>query len=265
MPPSRPALVRTTAAACAVAIGTLAAVGAPDLASAGADKTKPSAQAKYEAAMKAVGHKGVHFTSLASQNGVTVSVSGDTGASSGQQKLVVRNGALTERMHALVVGSTGYVKANNAALHHVIGLSTSKSSKYSGTWLSFPTSNSGLAQLVTGLLNSQVASELEMSGPYHYGKTATVGGQHALTIHGYESTQSGGQIETVLYVPATGRPLPIQEVTNPGTKGGHSAIRGKVTFSKWGQKTAQHKPAHSVSLLKIVPTANGSATTTTKG
>jgi len=265
MSPSCPVLARTAAAACAAALGALSAVAAPALVAGAAGATNPSAQSEYQPAMKAVGHQGVHFSSTASQNGVTIRVSGDTGASAGMQVLTVHNGSLTERMTALVVGSTGYVNGNSAALHHVIGLTSAQSSKYAATWLSFPTSNNGLDELVTGLLNSQVASELEMTGPYTYGPTATVGGRSALTIHGYETTQGGGKVVTVLYVPATGTPLPIQEVTNPAGTGGRSAIRGTVTFSHWGERTTEQAPARSVSLLKIVPTSSGSATTTTKG
>lgn len=264
MPPSCPTVVRTTAAACAVALGALTTLATPDLAAGATDGTGQSAQAKYQAAMNAVGKKGVHFDSTASQNGVTIKVVGDTGSTSGVQKLVVHNSLGTERMTALVVGPTGYIKGNAAALEHVIGLATAKASKYSGKWLSFATSNSrGLNQLVTGLLNSEVASELKMSGPYHYGSATTVQGQRALAIHGFESTQSGSKITTVLYVPATGTPLPIKEITNPGSKGGTSAIHGTVTFTHWGQKKTQKKPAHSVSLLKLVPPASGSTTTTT--
>src|SRR5258708_3032823 len=80
------------------------------------------------------------------------------------------------------------------ALPSVIGLPNAQARKSAGTWLSFPTANSALAQLVSGLLNAQVASELHMSGPYSYGKAATVDGQHALALRGTVSTQSGSKV-----------------------------------------------------------------------
>ena len=92
---------------------------------------------------------------------------------------VVKSKKPTERMMALVVGSTGYVKGNESALANVIGLTKAESTKYANRWLSFPTSNQGLGELVGGLLASQVAQELEIGGPYTYGKSATVGGQKA--------------------------------------------------------------------------------------
>ena len=177
----------------------------------------------------------------------------------------MKNGNLTERLSALLVGSTGYINGNATALHHVIGLTSGQSSKYAGRWLSFPTSNSGLDELVSGLLNSQVSSELQMSGPYRYSTATTVNGKPALAIHGSQGTQSGGKVAVVLYVPATGTPLPIKEVTNPDSQGGKSSIQGTVAFSAWGEKTSEKAPSHSVSLLKLVPGSTSSGTSTTAG
>ena len=225
----------------------------------------PSAQSEYQAVLKAVGNQGVHFSSVASQSGVTIHVDGDTGTTTGAQTLTVKKGSLSEQVTAMVVGSTGYVKANAAALHNVIGLTNAQSHKYAGKWLSFPTTNSALGQLVGGLLNSQVASELQMSGPYSYGTVTTVNGQKALAVHGAVSTQSGAKVPEILYVAATGTPLPIEEVTNPKRSGGSSAIHGTVTFSHWGETTTKTAPGTSVSLLKLVPGATSGATSTTGG
>jgi len=264
----RPIRPRSTATAAAggAALATLAglAVLAAGPATVGA-ATTPSAQSEYQASLKAVGTQGVHFSSVASQGGVTIRVVGDTGASSGTQTLTVKKGSLAEQVSARVAGSTGYVKGNATALHNVIGLTSSQSSKYAGTWLSFPTSNSALAELVSGLLNSQVSGELQMSGPYTYGTATTVNGQRTVALHGFVSTSSGSKAPVLLYVAATGTPLPLQEVTNPGSAGGTTAIHGTVTFSKWGEKTSVSAPGRSVSLLKLVPGATSGATSTTAG
>ncbi len=260
--------LRRTPISTAATVGVVGAIAALALAggpAGAAAASGPSAQSEYQAAMKAVGTQGVHFSSTATQSGVTIAVQGDTGSTAGAQTLVVKNGKLTERMSALLVGSTGYIKGNAAALHHVIGLTSDQSSKYAGVWLSFPTSNSGLDELVSGLLDSQVSSELQMSGPYRYSTATTVNGRPALAIHGSQGTQSGSKVAVVLYVPATGTPLPIEEVTNPNGQGGKSAIRGTVAFSAWGEKTSEKAPSHSVSLLKLVPSSTSSATSTTAG
>ena len=261
MPPLRHTPARNVAA-----VAGLAAAAALSLATAAAPvgaattPTTTSATDAYNAALKAVGSQGVHFQSVAQQNGATLQVSGDAGTTSGSQKLLVKNKNVNERMTALVVGSTGYVTGNAAALQNVIGLTKAQSSKYAGKWLSFPTSNTGLDELVGGLISSQVSKELEIGGPYTYGKPTTVAGQQATAINGSVATQSGSKVPVVLYLPSSGTPLPIREVTNAGKSGGSSAIHGTVTFSNWGENKSQTAPAHTVSLLKLVP-ASSSGTT----
>jgi len=259
---------RRHAAAAPGGSGALAALAALAVLAAGpgtAGAATPSAQTEYRASLNAVGSQGVHFTSVATQSGVTIRVDGDTGNTSGAQSLTVKKGSLSEHVSAMVVGSTGYVKGDTTALHNVIGLSNALARKYAGTWLSFPTSNSALGQLVGGLLNSEVTSELQISGPFTYGAVTTVNGQRARAVHGFVSTQSGSKVPVVLYVAATGAPLPIQEVTNPGGGGGSSAIHGTVTFSHWGEATNEKAPGKSLSLLKLVPSATSGATSTTGG
>ncbi len=256
MHPLRQITARTAAVAAGItAASTLALVAAPP---AGAATT--SASDEYNAALKAVGTQGVHFDSTAKQNGASLDVTGDAGSKSGTQTLVVKSKGTTERMTARVVGSTGYVTGNAAALQQVIGLTKAQSSKYAGKWLSFPTSNTSLDELVGGLLSSEVSKELEIGGPYTYGKPATVSGQKATAIVGSVATQSGSKVPVVLYIPASGKPLPIKEVTNSGNAGGASAIHGTVTFSNWGEDKNQTAPSKTVSLLKLVPAASSSAT-----
>ena len=231
--PARTAAVAAGTAAAALA---LAAVAAPATPAGATDTPSTSATAEYQAALKAVGSQGVHFDSTATQSGATLDVSGDAGKTSGSQDLVVKNGGVTERLTARVVGSTGYVTGNAAALQHVIGLTAAQSSKYASKWLSFPTSNTGLERARRRLLSSQVSKELQIGGPFTYGTTTTVAGQHVLAIKGSVATQSGSKVPVVLYVPASGSPLPIKEVTNAGGAGGSSAIHGTVTVHELGRE-----------------------------
>ena len=92
-----------------------------------------------------------------------------------------------------------------------------------------------------------------MSGPYTYGTTTTIHGQHARArCTATSAPTAAARCPSILYVPATGTPLPIEEVTNPERAGGTSAIHGTVSFSNWGEATTEKAPAHSVSLLKLV-------------
>jgi hypothetical protein len=254
----RPAAVAATLAACAA----LATSAVP--ADAASAPTK-SAQTEYQAAVTAATNQTVHFVSDVTQGNVSLHVSGDAGSTSGSQSLTVNNGKQTEHMTAEVVGRTGYVNGNSTGLHNIIGLTSAQARKYAGQWLSFPMSNSTLAQLAAGLLKSQVANELGVNGPFVYGPTATVNGQNALAIRGNVSTNNGGSVPLILYVPSSGKPQPIEEITNPGAKAHSSTIHGTVTFSHWGEKVSVSAPSHSVSLLKLAPTSSSGATTTTGG
>jgi hypothetical protein len=259
--PVRPTAVAVSTAACAA----LAAFGACGTPAGAASTSTTSAQSDYQAALKAATNQSVHFQTNVIQGNVTLEQSGDAGTSSGSETLTVHNGKLTEHMSAEVVGGTGYVKGNPTGLQNILGLTAAQSRQYAGKWLSFPMSNSNLAQLAAGLLKSQVATELSFSGPFTHAGSATVNGQNAKGIKGSVSTNTGASVPEILYVRATGKPLPIEEVTNPSAKAHASTIHGTVSFSNWGEQVAVTAPAHATSLTKLAPKSTSGATTTTGG
>ena len=263
----RPLLPRrpTAVAAGAAAFAALVAFGASGTPAGAANAPAKSAQSEYQAAVQAATDQSVHFQTDVTQGNVTLQQSGDAGTTSGSETLTVHNGKQTEHMSAEVVGKNGYVKGNTTGLQNILGLTAAQSRKYAGQWLSFPMSNTNLAQLAAGLLKSQVATELGFSGPFTFASDATVNGQHAIGVKGSVSTNSGSAVPEILYVPSTGKPLPIEEVTNPGAKAHTSTIHGTVSFSNWDEQVAVSKPAHSVALSKLAPTSTSGATTTTGG
>jgi hypothetical protein len=262
----RPLPVRPTAVALgAVACAALAAFGAYAAPVGAASAPSQSAQSEYEAAVKAATNQSVHFQTDVTQGRVRLQQSGDAGSHSGSEALTIHNGNLTEHMNTELVGNTGYVKGNTTGLQNILGLSAAQAHKYQGQWLSFPISNSNLAQLVGGLLKSQVATELGFSGPYTHASDATVNGRNAIGIKGKVSTSDGTSVPEILYVPSTGKPLPIEEVTNPNAKAQASTIHGTVSFSNWGQRHEVPAPAHSVPLSTLAPPSTSGATTTTGG
>jgi hypothetical protein len=210
-----------------------------------------SAKAEYQAALKAAGDQNVHFVSKASESGAQFEVVGDTGKTSGSQVLVLDKGNTVDDFEALVIGSTGYVRGNANALQNILGLTAAQSKTYTNVWLSFPTSNTTLAELVGGLRNKDVSSEIQMTGPYTFGATKTIKGHSTQSIKGFASTSSDTKVPIVLYVETGSTPRPVEEVTNP--KGNGSTITGSLIFSKWGEKTHPAVPSHSVSLLSLAP------------
>jgi hypothetical protein len=208
-----------------------------------------TAKAEYKAALKAASAQSVHYVSKATEQGVGLKVVGDTGKTAGSQVLQVINGSTTESLAVILVGSTGYVRGNDAGLQKALGLTAAQSSTYANQWLSFPTSNTSLAELVSGLRNSDVASELQMTGPYKFGSSKTIGGQAVQAIEGTAATSSGTKVPIILYVSANGQP--VEEITNPKAKS--ASITGTVTFSKWGEVTHPKAPAKSVPLVPLLP------------
>jgi hypothetical protein len=214
-----------------------------------------SAASEYNASLRSATSEGVHYVSKASEQGVSITVIGDTGVTSGQQTLKLQKGSLIENVMVTLIGDTGYVKANAPALVNILGLTATKAGAYADKWLSFPTTNSTLAELVAGLHDKDVATELKMSGPYSLDGTKTVNGQSTEAIKGSVSSSSGKKVPVILYIAASGTPRPVEEITNPG-KGG-SAIRGEVSFSKWGEKIHPVTPKGAISLLSVMPATSG--------
>jgi len=234
----------TLAASLAAAAAGLAAVT-------GSATAATSAKAKYQAAMKAAAAQNVHYVSTATEQGISLEVVGDTGKTSGSQVLEVQKGSTTEELSVLLIAKTGYVRGNVSALEKVLGLTAAQSKSYKNRWLSFPASTGSLSELVSGLRDSEIASELAMTGPYTMGGTKMIDGQLTQAIKGRAATSSGTKVPIVLYVAATGPPRPVREVTNPDAKS--SAIQGTVTFSDWGETTHPVAPATSTPLVPLLP------------
>ncbi|HWE66894.1 MAG TPA: hypothetical protein VG298_09645 [Acidimicrobiales bacterium] len=235
------------AGAAAVSLGAslagLAALGPP---ASGAT----SAKTQYQAVLRAAGSESVHYVSKANDQGVVLEVIGDTGQTSGSQVLVIQSGSTVEELEVVLVGATGYVRGNANSLQKIIGLSAAQSTTYTNVWLSFPATDPTLAQLVGGLRNKDVATELAMSGPYTLAGTKKVGGHTTQGVKGFATSSSGGKVSIALYYETGTTPHPVEEVTNPGKAGG---IAGTVTFSKWGEKNHTVAPSKVVSLASLAP------------
>jgi hypothetical protein len=230
---------------------TLAAAAAGVAATSGSATAAVVAKSKYHPAIKAAAAQNVHYVSTATEQGISLEVVADTGKTSGSQTLEVQKGSTTEELSVVLIGKTGYVRGNVSALESVLGLTAAQSSSYENRWLSFPTSTGSLSELVSGLLDSEVAPELEMTGPYTFGGTKVIGGHLTQAIKGTAASSSGTKVPIVLYVESSGTPRPVQEITNPNAKS--SDIRATVTFSNWGEVTHPVAPARSVPLVPLLP------------
>jgi hypothetical protein len=234
----------------AVTLSVAASAGAV-AASPGVSGATTTAQSTYKAALTYAATQNVHYVSRATQGTAVLQVSGDTGPTSGAQTLSVKKGSTLETLDVRLIGKTGYLRGNSTGLTQILGLTAPQATTYAKKWLSFPTGNQTLDQLVSGLRNKDVATELKLSGPYSFGGTKTIDGHAAQAIRGFSSDSANKKVATTLYVETGSTPRPLQEVASPGN--GTTAVNGSVTFSNWGQQSHVAKPSHAVSLLSLAP------------
>jgi hypothetical protein len=228
---------------------TLAASTASILANSGVANAAPNAQSTYKAAIAFAGTQNVHYVSKATQGGAVLSVVGNTSKTSGTQSLTVKSSTESEKLTVNLIGKTGYLRGNADALEKILGFTAKEGATYDNVWLYFPIGSASLDELVSGLRNQDVATELKLNGPYHLGGTKTINGQSAQGIIGYTTDSTGKKISTTLYVQTGSTPRPIQEVTTPSS--GKTDVNGSVTFSNWGQTTHVSKPSHAVSIYTV--------------
>jgi hypothetical protein len=143
-----------------------------------------SAKTVYQAALKAAASENVHFVSKATEQGISLEVIGDTGKTMGSQVLEVLSGSTTEELAVVLIGSTGYIRGNQSALEKIVGLTAAQSNTYTNKWLSFPTSNTALAELVTDCATRTSRRSWQMTGPYTMGGTKTIAGHATQAIKG---------------------------------------------------------------------------------
>jgi hypothetical protein len=243
--------------------GGLAGLAAPlILAAVPAGAATSSATALYNQSIKVADTANVHYVSKATQDNVALEVIGDTGVSEGSEVLAVESSSAVEDIEVVLKGATGYVRGNATALQELVGLSAAISKAHANQWLSFPSTKSAESNLVSGLRNSDLSVELSMTGPFTLGGTKKISGIETRAIDGFSGTSTSTRTPIILYVETGKTPRPVEEVTNPNGTG--TAIKGSVTFSKWGESIHPKEPSKSVSLPKLLKAkAKAKATTTT--
>jgi hypothetical protein len=227
---SAASLVTTTAAVLA------AALAAPVLASpaSAAPPSATDATTLYRQALATTRGWSVHYESLASVSSTTILESGDAGPASGTQTVAVGKSktALTDDATIIVIGAITYLKGNASALSDMAGLSPSQAAAESGQWIQFATDNATLASVSAGVRSTDVAKELELTGPYTVGRARTLQGTGVDAVEGSQKI-GGKHVQVVLYVRARGRHVPVEEDAVDG-EGKPSGVL-HVVYSKWGE------------------------------
>ena len=183
----------------------------------------------------------MHFVSTAMQSGVSLTVIGDTGTTSGAQTLMVKSGK-THRAHERPRGRFDWIRRRQR------GRPPPRHRPHQEPVVEVRQRVDVVPDVEQrpGRAGERAAStrrwsnELQMSGPYTYGTATTVDGQHALAIR--------GSVAHAERLQGARRPLRPGQRHAAADRGDHqprevgrgsSAIHGTVTFSKWGEKKSR--------------------------
>jgi hypothetical protein len=240
--------MRALAAATAMVLGATAVVALGSL-SAGA---APSAAALYRQALATTTAWSVHYTSVGIDAKVSNAETGDAGPASGTQQVLVHSGARTDAASLIVIGQITYAKANVMGLEDLMGLAPTLAATYANRWLLFSTANTEFAQVVAGIRSHDVAQEIALRGPFTLGKARRLDGYRVDAIEGTFEVQGGKPMRSILYVRASGRPLPVEE----DTVGAHGTPNGDdhIVFSRWGEQVRPRAPDATLTLGPVSAT-----------
>jgi hypothetical protein len=225
--------------------GALAVTGALLLAPAGAGAA-PSAAALYREAMATTRSWTVHYTSESIIKKVPYIESGDAGPASGTQTIRFGRGATADDADLIEIGSLTFLKGNEQAMVDLAGLSPTQAAATQNHWVLFSTDNPSFSQVVAGVRSHDVATEVELDGPYSLGPTRTLDGHRVDAIRGTQSLAGLKKARAVLYVQASGRHLLVEE-DSIGT-GGKPNGDERIVLSKWGERVRPKAPQASVTL-----------------
>lgn len=157
------------------------------------------------------------------------------GANSGRQSLQVAGANAT----ILFVGGVVYVKGNELALIHDLGVSTKHAKKYAGKWISVLPKNSGFTQLSATITLTGDFAQYKLTGTLVKGASTELDGQKVTPITG---TVNGSAVRATMYV-TTGTNLPIEITAN--------AYKSSITWDRWNVATAISAPSSSTPLSVV--------------
>ncbi len=241
---------RRGAAATLVAAGLGLAVPAP--ASAVVANPHPLASALSKALAASRAQRSVFWRGTSSSNGATVIETTNAGVSRGTQTVTVKVGARNAGSIAIkLFGNTVYMRGTTAASLLFQGFTPAAASAEVNRWIAIPSSQSFFQVIAAGLTVKSTVEELNLTGRLHRARRTRVLGHRVLGIVGTLSL-GGVSGPATLYVPRSGRPLPLEETTSGGGP-------GVMTLGRWGERIHVGSPPEAVGFRPswIQPTNGG--------
>ncbi len=244
-----------------MAAALAAAVAQPAAAAAGSRPSKPSTSTGVRTAGSrsispktllaasldaARAERSVHYVATSAVGDESVRVTGDSATAAATQEIVLRVGKGTGHVTARLVHSTAYFRGDALGLEDYLGMPTTLAPKYVGRWISLSSSTKGYSSIAKSMSMSSAIDQISVDAPLSGGHKVSSDGRSAVSIQGTTTSLSsaGSEGTAVLYVSATGRPLPIvyrgtgEQKKKPET--------GTVTYSRWGEAVRPGVPATSV-------------------
>jgi hypothetical protein len=226
-------------------LGTILLTAAP----AGAT---PNAATLYSQALATTKAWSVHYMSTGTDSKVSNTESGDAGPASGTQQVLIHSATSSDMASLIVIGQIAYAKANASALTDLMNLSPALALTDANRWILFSTANTAFSQIVAGIRSRDVAEEIALKGPFTLGASRKLDGYEVEAVRGTLDVQGAKPARAVLYVRASGRPLPVEEDTL-GVKGNPNG-EDHIVFSRWGERIRPQAPDATITLGPVTST-----------
>jgi hypothetical protein len=157
----------------------------------------------------------------------------DAGTNEGRLLITAAGGV---RVSAVVVRGVAYVQASSAGWQLLLSASPNLAQQLAGKWLSIPSSNQLFGQIAQTITLSGLIREISPAKSISELPTTSLAGRAVIDIQG----ELPGGVLGSLYVPTTGNPLPVQELSR--NKGGTTS----TTFTDWGERFTVSPPLGAV-------------------
>jgi len=192
--------------------------------------------AKALAAARAAGS--LHSASTAKTGLGSAVYSDDSSARAGRQ--VITEPGDGGHATILVLAGVGYIRGNAVALAGFFGLPDATAVQLAGRWLSVRPGQTGYQQIVQGVTTGSLLGASAPTGRLTVTPPTRVDGYPVVGVRGQVAASAGlppGSAD-ILYVAATGRPLPVSVQEGTGSN------EVTVVFSHWGENVRVSAPRH---------------------
>ncbi|MGD1012145.1 MAG: hypothetical protein ABR925_06405 [Acidimicrobiales bacterium] len=203
------------------------------------------------AAVKAAKHESsLHFVETTAQGTARVSIVGDVGTSSGEQRITLREGAEVGHLTLLLTHGTAYFEGNTVGLEGFTGLSATLSAEFAERWISVPSTSTDFSQIADSLTVKSATTEfVKLPGTLTRGKTSTEKGSPVVAVTAFQKSKSG-TLRLTMYVATTGAVLPVV-VEGTTTATGSTPRSVNAVFSDWGAVLHLAAPVSSIPIAEL--------------